>query len=130
MKGFAVSSFTALDTDHVVQCLFEQSRVILPEKRLLVAVLIRALADALKCTGRIRKEEPSKFPEWMKIMREAWAWVVIDPFTSMPGLFSFQWICEQLDICPKNLRKLVIESKKKQSKLIRPGGRAVYISIE
>lgn len=114
----------ALDPDHVAQCLKELKDNTLPERKLLIAVLIRGIADALNAVGRLPDKSLKK-----TISREAWAWVVVIPFYQNPRPFSFQWICEELDLCPHTIQKNVIAAKRLSLRLKRPGGRNPHIVI-
>lgn len=114
----------ALDPDHVAQCLKELKDNTLPERRLLIAVLIRGIADALNATGRLPDRSKQK-----SLMREAWAWVAVIPFYLNPKPFSFQWICEELELCPKTIQKHVIAAKRQSMRMVRPGARSPYVFI-
>lgn len=64
-----------------------------PEKRLLAAVLQRAITDLLTGDGEVR--EGSR------------AWIVDDEYTSESPL-TFRFICEALDLDCESLRKAIL----------------------
>lgn len=64
-----------------------------PEKRLLAAVLQRAITDFLTGDGEVR--EGSK------------AWIMDDDYTSEAPL-TFRFICEALDLDCESLRKAIL----------------------
>lgn len=64
-----------------------------PEKRLLAAVLQRAITDLLTGDGEVR--EGSK------------AWILDDDYTSESPL-TFRFICEALDLDCESLRKAIL----------------------
>lgn len=64
-----------------------------PEKRLLAAVLQRAITDFLTGDGEVR--EGSK------------AWILDDDYTSEAPL-TFRFICEALDLDCESLRKAIL----------------------
>lgn len=76
--------------------------VALPERRLLAAVLGRAIIDYVGDIENITQLET----------REAWAWL----FNSeRKDTFSFMNCCNELDICPYELRKKIKKVKANKS---------------
>ena len=70
----------------------------LPEKRLLFAVLSRAIVDATDLSV-----DDLENTEWHHKARR---W--ISSHTHIP--MSFEWICEAIDLNPEVLRKLILDS--------------------
>src|SRR5262249_39846925 len=66
---------------------------LVPEKRLLAAVLQRAITDFLTGDGEVREG--------------AKAWIVDDDYTSAAPL-TFRFICEALDLDCESLRKAIL----------------------
>jgi hypothetical protein len=75
----------------------------IPEKRLLAAVLQRAITDFLSGDGEVEDGATS--------------WILEEDQSDSPLTFSF--ICEALDLDPEGLRKAII-SQKKQLKNVSP----------
>jgi hypothetical protein len=71
----------------------------LPERNLLVAILERAILDAV---GIGRCNDP-------KDIRQARFWIMDEPLDNEP--FTLGWICEHLDLEPKQIRDLYIKAR-------------------
>lgn len=80
---------------------------ILEEKRLLCAVLERAILD-LFSEEKIKKQ----------IRREALVWIRARANIENPPPWSFSWVCLELDLCPFTLRRTVL-SIAKSKRLIK-----------
>lgn len=87
---------------------------LLPEKRLLVAILERAIADALYSTGRLTHEGDAARYE-----KEGFDFITIYTPMANPRAFSYQWICHELDLDPQVITALVIKAKEGRVKFIR-----------
>lgn len=74
----------------------------IPEKRLLAAVLQRAITDFVSGDGDVKES--------------ARAWMLEDELTDSP--LTFKFICEALDLDYPTLRKAIVEHAKNQSELL------------
>lgn len=74
-------------------------------KKLLAAVLERAITDGLGNPGRADNPE--------RDIEGAYAWLVHEKLSEKPTPFSFQWVCEALDLNPEALREKIIWHKEK-----------------
>lgn len=76
--------------------------IFVPEKRLLAAVLQRAITDFVSGDGEIRDS--------------ARCWLMDDEPTDAP--LSFQFICEALDLDSQSLRQAIVGQAETQSALM------------
>lgn len=67
-----------------------------PEKTLLLAMLDRAIRDAINSFERFNQ-------------REAMKWINNRRYLIKKEPFSFEWVCDQLDIDPRTVRKQIID---------------------
>ena len=74
--------------------------IVSPEHRLLWSLLERGICDAIGLTGAIEAAH--------NLQREAYAWVMYPRHLKDFREFSFEGICEELDLNPLVLRKCVI----------------------
>lgn len=74
--------------------------IISPEHRLLWSILERGICDAMGLTGAI---EAAK-----RLQREAYAWIMFPQHLTEFHEFSFEGICEELNMNPTIIRKLII----------------------
>jgi len=76
-----------------------------PERHLLSEILLRAMRDVLNHEADNIKNKRSAI-KWLKLN---------DPIIEGENLhpFSFEWICWELDINPKVIKKIVIMMRKK-----------------
>lgn len=70
------------------------------EKVLLIHILCRAICDAL---GRTDTGATGDTKRWQD---QAWGWIFKD-LENPPAPFSFEWICEHLDVDAATLRRKV-----------------------
>lgn len=75
-----------------------------PEKALLIAILERAALDAHRLAIVDHVEDAD---DWR---RKARAWLLVPP-TSIPKPFTFQWVCESLDLEPSTTRRKILNYK-------------------
>lgn len=66
-----------------------------PERRLVAAVMHRALTDLL-CDSDVKSQEEAR--DW-----------IFAPLSDAPELFSFQYICMALDLEPEQVQKAIQE---------------------
>ncbi len=77
-----------------------------PERRLLLAVLERAVLDYV---GNDERE-----------MEAAEAWLFEDLNNQQSGEFSFTWICRELDLDVKRIAQKITEMPKRGSRRVAP----------
>jgi hypothetical protein len=77
-----------------------------PERRLLAAILERAILDYV---GNDEKE-----------MLEAGEWIFADADSAMAGEFSFPWLCRELDLDVKFISEKIRAMPKRGSHRIAP----------
>ena len=85
----------------------EKSESCYSEKRLLVGILERALRDVLSIKGLL---EPKRE---RKERRQAIDWFQLnEPFVQEeePTPFSFQWVCDSLDVRPEKIHNRLVEA--------------------
>lgn len=99
------------DEAYELECLMYAEKDITPERRLLVALLERSVADALFGVGRATQA--------MRYAREAYAWIVFEPINSKPRVYGYVWICLHLDIDPMLIRQLVLKARPDLQKFYR-----------
>lgn len=110
-----------VDTDFNEDWLSNPEDTARPEKNLLVAMLVRGIADALFSTGRCIESE--------RYSREAYSWIVHVSFKKTPKVFSFQWVCENLGLDARRIRRHIIERRKREFRLYRISGKSGHIKI-
>jgi hypothetical protein len=76
----------------------EEQKTGLPERNLMAAILERALIDAIGQSLELRAS----------LKRQARLWIN-ERFEVLAPCWSFEWICEQLDLDPELVRKFAIE---------------------
>lgn len=93
-----------------------------PERRLMVAILVRAILDSRGEFGAVL-EKRSGFA-----MAEAQHWI----FTETPDpecLVSFKWICDILGFCPDTVRSRILKlpyAKSTKQHLYKQGGVRIH----
>lgn len=101
-----------LDPDYLY-LIPEEEDPIHAEKSLLASVLERAIADAMRVVGKIGASETPQ-----AVSREALKWIMRKQKTKLEP-FSFEWICENLNLEPKALRKAVLRAREARAVYIR-----------
>jgi hypothetical protein len=85
--------------------------IISPEQRLLWSILERGISDAIGLTGSIA--DTSHF------VQDAYHWIMYSKPVTEYFEFSFEGICEQLDLSAPTIRKFVIiEARKPRSEKV------------
>ena len=74
--------------------------IITPEQRLLWSILERGVSDAIGLTGA--------GPDSHSLQREAYTWIIYPRHLIEFQDFSFEGICEHLDLNPTVIRKFII----------------------
>ena len=82
----------------------------LPERRLLSAILERAIADALPSSQLIAAH--GETPEG--ITESAWSWLRADR-SRAPAVWSFAWVCQHLEFDP-GMILAVLEARRKRER--------------
>jgi hypothetical protein len=77
-----------------------------PERRLLLAILERAILDYV---GNDTRE-----------IHEAEEWLFNSTDTGARGHFSFAWVCEQLDLDPRKIAKKIKSMPRRGNRKIAP----------
>ena len=96
-------------SDHSEECsgLFDyESCISSPEKKLMVAVLERAVLDYVG-------NEPRE-------TEQATTWIFEDLYEEEPTSFSFPWICHQLDLDKHNIARKIKQLPKRGSQRVAP----------
>lgn len=118
------TTFT-IDDEYAYYSIERDERRTSPEKRLLIAWLERALADALYSVGRMPAKSSMRdsIKASKKWSNNAICWILEKPdIDSFNG--SFEWVCLHLDLDCNEIRKKVINARIKKIRFIRNGGRA------
>ena len=77
-----------------------------PERNLLMATLERAILDYV---GNHKAE-----------VQAAEDWIFADTDTYKPVLFSFAWVCEQLDLEPRKIAQIIRDMPKRGNRRVAP----------
>jgi hypothetical protein len=77
---------------------FKRTRILEPEKELMLAIL----TDAVEC---LHKHSGSRQPTGMKLFREAKEWIFDE---DQKGAFSFLNVCDALDLDPCYIRRGIV----------------------
>lgn len=75
-----------------------------PELTLIGAVLIRAVSDCLGASPTTRDEK-----------RKSLNWVTTWEIGDRKEPFTFPWVCEQLELCPNEIRKTILSLQEQKS---------------
>lgn len=77
-----------------------------PERRLLLAILERAILDYV---GNDERE-----------LEQAEHWLFSEPHDKHSDQFSFCWVCEQLDLDPKRIAQKIKEMPRRGNRKVAP----------
>jgi hypothetical protein len=96
-----INSLTAFDPDE------EEDNPLSPERNLLAAILTISIKDYLRSLRGKQVHRIKAKRYWNKVRAEKW---FFNPQTQDPNGFSFQFVCEQLEIDPKSIIHFINKS--------------------
>lgn len=96
-----------IDIDFPISHQSLDETLIQPEKRLLCAIMEKAISDALYSTGRV--------VDSLRWSREALGWI----YNITDGPFSFEWVARELEIDPQSIRDFVRVSRLQKRKYFK-----------
>lgn len=122
-RARAVAS-RGIDSEFAYYSFHRDDRRIRGEKRLLVAMLERALADALYSVGRLPAKSSMRdsILASKKWARDALRWIM-QPTDPLNPVCSFEWVCLNLDLDHISIKNRVINARHQQARFRRLGGR-------